>query len=161
MHQSKYVVDLLAKEKMDEAKPILTPCATTQVLDSYFGDPLTPDQASLYRSLVGSLQYLSRTRPNLSFSVNQVCQYLHSPRVPHMHSREFCDSSKVLLTMAFISLKDSPCSKHTVMLTGQGHMRTDDQHQATVSFLGLHPSAGQLRNSLLLQEVPLRLNTGL
>lgn len=61
MHQSKYVTDLLAKAKMDEAKPVLTPCATTQSLDSYTGDPLPHDEASLYRSLVATIPILNVT----------------------------------------------------------------------------------------------------
>lgn len=86
MHQTKYISDLLAKAKMNEAKPCLTPCSTTLALDSYSGQPLSQDQATIFRSLVGSLQYLSWTRPDLSFSVNQVCQYLHSPRTTHFQS---------------------------------------------------------------------------
>lgn len=34
---------------------------------------------ALYCSLTGALQYLTLTRPNISFAVNQVCQYMHSP----------------------------------------------------------------------------------
>ncbi len=47
------------------------------------GDPLSDDDATAYRSLVGGLQYLTLTRPDLSFAVNQVCQYLHAPRTSH------------------------------------------------------------------------------
>ena len=36
----------------------------------------------LFRS-VGGLQYLTITRPDLSFAVNRVCQYLHAPRDTH------------------------------------------------------------------------------
>jgi histone deacetylase 1/2 len=48
------------------------------------GDVLASDDATKYRSLVGGLQYLTMTRPDLSFVVNKVCQYLHEPRTPHM-----------------------------------------------------------------------------
>jgi hypothetical protein len=37
-----------------------------------------------YRSMVGALQHLTLTRPDISFSVNKVCQYLHSPTTSHM-----------------------------------------------------------------------------
>jgi len=47
------------------------------------GDSLSDNDATLYRSLVGGLQYLTLTRPDLSFAVNQVCQYLHAPRSSH------------------------------------------------------------------------------
>jgi histone deacetylase 1/2 len=35
------------------------------------------------KSIVGGLQYLLHTRPDLSFSVNKVCQFLHAPRSTH------------------------------------------------------------------------------
>ncbi|KAF5470623.1 hypothetical protein F2P56_011125 [Juglans regia] len=41
------------------------------------------EDPSLYRSVVGSLQYLAFTRPDISYAVNCVCQYMHSPRLPH------------------------------------------------------------------------------
>jgi histone deacetylase 1/2 len=47
------------------------------------GTPLGPDDSSQYRSIVGALQYLTLTRPDLSFSVNKVCQYLHAPTTAH------------------------------------------------------------------------------
>ncbi|GAA0146841.1 transmembrane signal receptor [Lithospermum erythrorhizon] len=37
-----------------------------------------------YRQLVGSLQYLTLTRPDLSFAVNKFCQHMHDPQPKHM-----------------------------------------------------------------------------
>ncbi|GKE63661.1 ribonuclease H-like domain-containing protein [Tanacetum coccineum] len=39
--------------------------------------------STLYRSLAGSLQYLTFTRPDISYAVQQVCLYMHNPREPH------------------------------------------------------------------------------
>lgn len=41
--------------------------------------------ATLYRALVGSLQYLTFTRPNPSFVVNFVRQFMHQPSVYHFN----------------------------------------------------------------------------
>nr|KYP44096.1 hypothetical protein KK1_034411 [Cajanus cajan] len=38
---------------------------------------------SFYRSIVGALQYLTITRPDVSFAVNKVCQYMHCPQEHH------------------------------------------------------------------------------
>nr|GEW63017.1 ribonuclease H-like domain-containing protein [Tanacetum cinerariifolium] len=45
------------------------------------GDPVF--DPALYRSLAGSLQYLTFTRPDISYAVQQVCLYMHDPRKPH------------------------------------------------------------------------------
>jgi hypothetical protein len=42
-----------------------------------------PDDSIRYRSIVGALQYLTLTRPDLAFSVNKVCQFLHVPTISH------------------------------------------------------------------------------
>ncbi|KAF5470687.1 hypothetical protein F2P56_011184 [Juglans regia] len=41
------------------------------------------DDTTLFRSTVGSLQYLSLTRPDVSFAVNRVCQFMRDPKLPH------------------------------------------------------------------------------
>ncbi|GKD77710.1 ribonuclease H-like domain-containing protein [Tanacetum coccineum] len=43
----------------------------------FLGDP------TLYRSLAGALQYLTFTRPDISYAVQQICLYMHDPRDPH------------------------------------------------------------------------------
>jgi histone deacetylase 1/2 len=52
-------------------------------LNSNDGVPLSTDDATKYRNIVGGLQYLLHTRPDLSFAVNKVCQFLHAPRSTH------------------------------------------------------------------------------
>jgi histone deacetylase 1/2 len=44
---------------------------------------LGPKDATHYRSVVGALQYLTLTRPDISYSVNKVCQFLHAPTTVH------------------------------------------------------------------------------
>jgi histone deacetylase 1/2 len=55
----------------------------TNPLSISTGVPLLPDDATRYRSVVGGLQYLTVTRPDLSYAVNRVCQFLHEPRDIH------------------------------------------------------------------------------
>ncbi|CAL9023393.1 unnamed protein product [Prunus brigantina] len=79
--QSKYIVDILKRTKMHEAKPVSTPTISGKRFSITDGDPL-PD-ATEYRSVVGALQYLTLTRPDIAFAVNQVCQFMHRPTIVH------------------------------------------------------------------------------
>jgi histone deacetylase 1/2 len=55
----------------------------SETLSANDGTPLSAEESTRYRSIVGGLQYLTMTRPDLSFAVNKVCQYLHAPRCAH------------------------------------------------------------------------------
>ncbi|KAK1610470.1 hypothetical protein QYE76_034143 [Lolium multiflorum] len=81
--QQKYSMDLLRRAGMLQCKHAITPMSASDRLSAFDGDPLSPDDATEYRSLVGGLQYLTITRPDISFAVNRVCQYLHAPRTSH------------------------------------------------------------------------------
>lgn len=62
---------------MYECKPSPSPSSTKPALldlDPYFENP------HWYRTLVGSLQYLTLTKPEISFAVNLACQKMHAPR---------------------------------------------------------------------------------
>ena len=79
--QSKYALDLLSRTKFTEAKPISTPVSSGQKLSAHGGELY--DKPEVYRSVVGALQYLTITRPDLSYAVNQVCQFMHAPQTTH------------------------------------------------------------------------------
>ncbi|WVZ95958.1 hypothetical protein U9M48_041658, partial [Paspalum notatum var. saurae] len=64
-------------------KPVSTPLSVSEKLSRTEGEPLSLDDSTKYRSIVGGLQYLTLTRPDISFSVNKVCQFLHSPTSVH------------------------------------------------------------------------------
>ncbi|KAJ0781817.1 putative RNA-directed DNA polymerase [Helianthus annuus] len=83
LHQSKYATDILRRADLLDSKPVATPLAPHESFISQ-GDPY--HDPTLYRSLVGALQYLTITRPDLSYAVNQVCQFLHAPTVDHFQS---------------------------------------------------------------------------
>jgi histone deacetylase 1/2 len=83
MTQQKYSEDLLRRAGMLQCKPASTPMSVTDPLTSDDGTLLSAEDATEYRSVVGGLQYLTLTRPDISYAVNRVCQYLHSPRDTH------------------------------------------------------------------------------
>jgi hypothetical protein len=59
-----------------------TPCVPNTRLSTTCGKPLTDVHA--YHSLVGALHYLTFTKPDLSFAVHQVCQFMHAPTDIHL-----------------------------------------------------------------------------
>uniref|UniRef100_A0A2N9J3P2 CCHC-type domain-containing protein n=1 Tax=Fagus sylvatica TaxID=28930 RepID=A0A2N9J3P2_FAGSY len=82
LSQTKYAIDLLTKHNMFDTKPAKTPCCPNTRLTLTDGTPLQEPHS--YKSLVGALHYLTFTRPDLSFAVHQVCQFMHSPTTTHL-----------------------------------------------------------------------------
>ncbi|KAF5462671.1 hypothetical protein F2P56_018659 [Juglans regia] len=81
LSQRRYIFNLLERTKMSEAKPVSLPMSTSTSLSKF--DSTTFDDPHLYRSTVGTLQYLSLTRPDISFTINKVCQFMHHPSISH------------------------------------------------------------------------------
>jgi hypothetical protein len=82
LSQAKYAKELLSKTGMTDCRPCGSPC----VIKSDDPNLSLFDNPEFYRSIVGSLQYLTLTRPDLSFAVNAVCQHMHSPTVHHFNA---------------------------------------------------------------------------
>src|SRR6187551_1740660 len=81
VHQAKYTKDMLKKFDMSDSKMMSTPMDTTATLDAdEDGDPV--DQKE-YRSMIGSLLYLTATRPDIQFSVCLCAHFQASPRTSH------------------------------------------------------------------------------
>ena len=68
---------------MKGCKPSSTPLSTSKKLSLHDGEVLGAEEATRYRSIVGALQYLTLTRPDISYSVNKVCEFLHAPTSAH------------------------------------------------------------------------------
>ncbi|GJS16931.1 ribonuclease H-like domain-containing protein, partial [Tanacetum coccineum] len=75
-----YASELLERAGMLTCNPCRTQVDTDFKLSAN-GDPVS--DPTLYRSLAGALQYLTFTRPDISYAVQQVCLYMHDPREPH------------------------------------------------------------------------------
>nr|XP_043615796.1 uncharacterized protein LOC122587696 [Erigeron canadensis] len=81
LSQSRHIHDLLSLHRMDGAKSVNTPLCSSQVLTLEDGTPKV--DSTPYRKLVGSLQYLAFTRPDISFAVNKLSQFMHQPTQTH------------------------------------------------------------------------------
>jgi hypothetical protein len=69
---------------MHKCKRVKTPPSMADKLLVGIGTALTDEEATRYRSIIGGLQYLTLTRPDISFAINIVCQFLHAPTDLHM-----------------------------------------------------------------------------
>lgn len=84
LSQRKYIIYLLKRSHLANIKPIDTPMDSSSKLSKSDGEPLSNPQQ--YRSIVGTLQYVTLTRSELSFSINKVCQFMHNPTSEHWAS---------------------------------------------------------------------------
>ncbi|XP_026399410.1 uncharacterized protein LOC113295274 [Papaver somniferum] len=80
--QTKYTLDLLKKADIVDCKHCSTPVAKGARCSLYDGELL--HNPLIYRSLVGGLQYLTMTRPDIAYAVSYVSQFMHQPTVEHI-----------------------------------------------------------------------------
>jgi hypothetical protein len=66
---------------MTDSKPYRTPCTAGSKMSKFDGEVLS--NPSEYRHIVGALQYVTLTRLDIAYSVNQLCQHMHTPTFVH------------------------------------------------------------------------------
>jgi hypothetical protein len=81
LSQHQYMLDILDRAGMADCKPCSTPVDINPKL-SADGTPIA--DPTDFRSLAGALQYLTFTRPDIAYAVQQVCLHMHDPREPHL-----------------------------------------------------------------------------
>jgi hypothetical protein len=79
--QKKYATDVLKKFKMESCKPMLTPAKEKLKLERESGGDLV--NSTNFRKLVGSLRYLTATRPDIVYGVGLISRFMDSPRQSH------------------------------------------------------------------------------
>jgi hypothetical protein len=84
VHQAKYTKDIVRKFKKEDCKAMAMPMSTTTALDAD-EDGEHMDQKE-YRSMIGSLLYLTATRPDIQFSVCLCARFQVSPRTSHQQA---------------------------------------------------------------------------
>jgi len=82
--QRKYTLDILEETRLMNSKSIDTLIDPNIKLLPNQGEPMSDPQQ--YRRLVGILNYLTITRPDISFAVSEVSQFLNSPCEDHWNA---------------------------------------------------------------------------
>ena len=82
MSQGKYIKDMIKKFGMSDSKAISTPMGTNGILDSDARSNMVDKK--LYRSMIGSLLYVTASRLNVMFSVCMYARFQASPRESHL-----------------------------------------------------------------------------
>lgn len=84
LSQQKYIADLLTKTNMSTCKPVSSSLSPLTKLFAF--DSTSMEDLTLYWSVVGSLQHLLVTWPDITLFVNKVCQFMHASYLTHWQS---------------------------------------------------------------------------
>jgi hypothetical protein len=156
VHQVKYTKDLMKKFNMTELKPVSTPMSSAASLGpDEDGEAVNQRE---YRSMIGSLLYLTVTQPDIQFVVGLCARFQASPRSSHRttvqrifrylkHTPEFgiwYSASSSLDLVGFSDADFAGCGIDQKTLLG------------LVIFLDLLSFAGLLGNNLQLHSPPPR-----
>ncbi|PNX79902.1 hypothetical protein L195_g035893, partial [Trifolium pratense] len=109
LSQHGYIRELLDKFNMSGAKSTTTPLCVTTPLK--LNDGSAPADSKMFRSIIGALQYITLTRPDLSFAINKLSQFMHQPTQLHLQQLK-----RVLRYLKFTI-------NHSLKLTKPDHLK--------------------------------------
>ncbi|XP_020672727.2 uncharacterized protein LOC110092498 [Dendrobium catenatum] len=81
--QSSYAQSILQIADLTLCNPVANPSCTK--ISPQLSDDIPCFDQTTYRQLIGSLQYLTLTRPDIAFTVNSLSQHMHEPEATHTH----------------------------------------------------------------------------
>ena len=87
--QEKYVNEVLERFNMQESKAAITP--TVMELKLSRENSSKDFDPSLYKSIVGSLMYLTATRPNIMHVVSLISRFMERPKEAHWQAAKMID----------------------------------------------------------------------
>ena len=85
LSQEHYVRSLLSRFGMESAHATSTPMVCGVKLDADDSPPLSSEERSTYKSLIGALLFVSgMSRPDISLALSKLCRYVSAPRQLHL-----------------------------------------------------------------------------
>ena len=107
LSQHKYITEILDRTTMSGAKESVTPLSTSVSLQLFDGSSTANEEQ--FRKIIGSLQYLCLTRPDINFAVNKLSQFMHKPTQIHFTAlKRVLRYLKGTLFHGLLIKKDSP-----------------------------------------------------
>ena len=139
LSQHKFIRDILERFDMEGAKPAPTPLSSTAILKLADGSPHT--DATHYRRIIGALQYLNMTRPDLSFAINKLSQFMHQPTSTHLqHLKRLLRYLKSTINYGLLLQKSAKFELVTFSdADWGGNMDDRTSTSAYISFFGGNP----------------------
>lgn len=130
LSQRHYTLELLEDTGFLGSKPTTVPMDPKLKLNNHDG-PLLADP-SQYRRLVGRLLYLTLSRPDITYAIHKLSQYISQPHLPHLHAIHhllrylkqnpgqgiFLSSSTALQLKAFSDADWAACPDSRKSITG-------------------------------------------
>ncbi|KAK4405585.1 Retrovirus-related Pol polyprotein from transposon RE2 [Sesamum angolense] len=146
----KYTETLLKKFKMESCKTVTTPLVTGEKYQKEDGSQKV--DGSMYRSLIGSLLYLTTTRPDIMFATSLLSRFMQSPSQVH-----YGPTKRILRYLRgtkdfgiwYKSTNDAKLVGYTDSDWAESLDDMKKAHQATLFHLGQEYFHGLPRNKLL------------
>ncbi|WVZ63785.1 LOW QUALITY PROTEIN: hypothetical protein U9M48_013390 [Paspalum notatum var. saurae] len=117
--------------RMSDCKPCVTLVDTNHKLSATEGACV--DNATDFRSLAGALQYLTFTRPDIAYAVQQVCLHMHDPRQPHLATLKLILRC-ICGTLDLGLLLRPSTSSELIVYSDADSARCPDTHKSTSSY---------------------------
>jgi hypothetical protein len=131
LSQKQYMMDILERAGMAECKPCSTPVDTNPKVAA--ADSSLVADAIDFRSLAGALQYLTFTRPDIAYAIQQVFLHMHDPREPHLAALErILRYIRGTLHLGLL-LRSSPCTD-LVVYTDADWAGCPDTRKSTLGY---------------------------
>nr|XP_016437443.1 PREDICTED: uncharacterized mitochondrial protein AtMg00810-like [Nicotiana tabacum] len=84
LHQKKFIHNLLSEFHSSDCSSVVSPLEMHEKLKADYDDPLPNPET--YKCLVGKLNFLTHTRPDICFAVQHLSQFMQKPCIPHMQA---------------------------------------------------------------------------